>query len=256
MLFSSPLSDLLPLVPLSAHTILDAACGDGGLAAAYRPLNPRARLLGIDRDPAAVALAVRHMDQVATADLATDPLPFDLPDGLDCIVYDGLLQHLRDPWNLLHRHAEMLNPDGMMLISVPNIAYWRHIEQILRGAGPDLDADDHAGERPHRFSLEGLRQAFVRLGLTVCDVTPREPDAEAAARFATTLGAGLDALGIDSRDFARRGAASHLIWRVRKEPRQRIILSGSMLDPVGGVSHLRVVIRCRRSEPTRLSSPR
>lgn len=123
MLFSSGTSDLLPLVPLSARTVLDAGCGSGRLAAAYRPMNPKARLLGIDRDPAAAALAALHMNEVATVDLATDPLPFDVPDGIDCIIYSEILEHLRDPWGLLRRHAEALSPDGMMLICVPNIEY-------------------------------------------------------------------------------------------------------------------------------------
>ncbi len=58
---------------------------------------------------------------------------------------------------------------------------------------------------------DSVRRLLLDAGLTICDATPREP------------------------------GGSDLIWRVRKEPRQPLILSSTMLDPVGGVSHVRVV---------------
>jgi glycosyltransferase involved in cell wall biosynthesis len=89
--------------------------------------------------------------------------------------------------------------------------------------------------------VESVRDNLVRAGLSLCDVKMREPDGEAAARFAASLALGLEAIGIDPRDYAKRAAPSHQIWRVRKEPRQRTIVMGNMLNPVGGVSHVRVV---------------
>jgi glycosyltransferase involved in cell wall biosynthesis len=61
---------------------------------------------------------------------------------------------------------------------------------------------------------DGMRQLLLDAGLTICDVAP----------------------GTAGRD-----GAEYRIWRVRKEPRQPLILSGTMLDPVGGVSDVRVV---------------
>jgi tRNA G46 methylase TrmB len=61
------LCDLLPRIPLSARTILDIGCGTGELTAAYRPLNPNARLLGIEPDEAAAVIAGRHLDQVVSS---------------------------------------------------------------------------------------------------------------------------------------------------------------------------------------------
>jgi len=250
MLFPPNCSDLLSRIPLPARTILDVGCGTGTLAAAYRPINPKARLLGIEVDPVAAECAAPHMDQISTVDPETDPLPFDLPDGIDCIIYDDVLGHLRDPWGLIGRHAEALSPDGVMLICVPNIEYWRRTERLLRGT-----ADD-ANPQRHWFTAESTRHNLARAGLTVCDVTAREPDPDAAARFAASLALGLEALGIDPRDYATRAAPSHLIWRVRREPCQRIILSGSMLNPVGGVSHVRVVypIQAMATDPTVMAS--
>jgi glycosyltransferase involved in cell wall biosynthesis len=86
-----------------------------------------------------------------------------------------------------------------------------------------------------------MRQSLQRAGLTICDVTPHEPDPDAARTFVKALAPGLVALGIDPDEYLRRAAPSHLTWRARKEPRQPVTLSGTMLAPIGGVSHVRVV---------------
>jgi glycosyltransferase involved in cell wall biosynthesis len=234
-------SDLLPRIPLSARTILYVGCGSGDLMAAFRPLNPKARLLGIELDAAAAATARRHMDQVATADVEIDPLPFDLPNGIDCIIYNGILERLRDPWALTRHHAEALNSDGVMVICVPNIDYWRTTEQQLRG----IWTGDAARHTTHPLAgwlnLDGMTRQLKAAGLILCDVITREPDGQSARRFTETLAPSLSALGIDPADYTRRAAASHLILRARREPIEQLVLSGTMLDPVGGVSHVRVV---------------
>lgn len=239
MLLFPDASDLLSRIPLTARTILDAGCGTGALASAYRRMNPNARLLAIDSDPAAAALAAPYFDEVATVDLEADPLPFDVPDGIDCIIYNEILEHLRDPWGLIRRHAEALSPDGIMLLCVANIEYWRVTERLLRGSRPG-GATQHMAPAGG-FDLNTMQANLVKAGLTLCDVSTREPDDADAAQFAAALTPALGILGIDARNYAKRAAPSHLIWRVRKEPRERMILTGSMLDPVGGVSHVRVV---------------
>jgi 2-polyprenyl-3-methyl-5-hydroxy-6-metoxy-1,4-benzoquinol methylase len=115
-----PDAAMLDLIPLSARTVLVVGCGDGAMIAPYRQMNPRARLLGIESDVEAAALAARHMDEVSTADVSGGDLPFDLPEGLDCILYRGILEDVADPAGLLRRHAAALNPDGVVLAAVAN----------------------------------------------------------------------------------------------------------------------------------------
>jgi len=237
----SILADLLQRIPLSARTILDVGCGDGALTAAYRLMNPVARLLGIDADPAATATAARNMHAVVNADVEAQPLPFDLPLGLDCIIYNRILEHLRDPWGLLRRHAEALSPDGLMLICVPNVDHWRFTDRLLRGAW-DEDALPPHPAHLRCFDLDTTRRSLVGVGLSPCDVMTRETaeDARAARRFTDAMAPALSALGIDPDRYARRAAPSHLIWRARKQAGQRLVVLGNMLTPVGGVSHVRV----------------
>ena len=239
---SPPDPDLLNRIPLYARTILDIGCGDGTLAAAYRQMNPKARLLGIDADPIAAELARQHLDEVATLDIEAAEPPFDLAGGIDCIIYDQVLERLRDPWGLVRRHVDLLTPNGMMLIRLANPEHWRIAEHLLRGVWDD-ESPPSAPAAPYLFNLDRARAALLDAGLTLCDVTlcDDEADTEAARHFVNAITPGLIALGADPEGYAQRSTPTYFIWRVRKLPAQRMIVSGNMLDPVGGVSHVRVV---------------
>ena len=126
-------NDLLERIPLSAGVVLDVGCHTGALGAAYRRLNPRALLLGIESDPAAAELAKRRLDQVAVVDVEQDPMPFALDRQIDCIVYGDTIEHLRDPWQVIRRHVEALSDDGTVLICVPNMDHWSFADRLLRG---------------------------------------------------------------------------------------------------------------------------
>jgi SAM-dependent methyltransferase len=232
-------ADLLERIPLAARTVLFAGCGDGFLVAAYRRLNPAARLLGLDPDTAA---APPQMDQVAAADIDAETLPFDLPEGLDCIIYRDSLEHAVDPAAVLRRHAAMLSPDGVMLVHIPNADHWRIADRLLRGEEAD---------QPHGLTRESMRRHLLEASLTLCDVIPHG-SAEDGAAFVRALAPGLEALGIDPEEYLLGAAPSHLTWRARKEPREKVVLSGNMLAPVGGVSHVRVVhpLRAIASDPS------
>src|ERR1700704_3049146 len=65
-------NDLLERIPLSAGVVLDVGCHTGALGAAYRRLNPRALLLGIESDPVSAETAARRLDQVAVVDVEQD----------------------------------------------------------------------------------------------------------------------------------------------------------------------------------------
>ncbi len=239
-----PLANLLSRIPLSARTIILVGCGGGQLAEAYRRMNPRARLLGIEPDPLAADQAAAHLDEVAGVSLSAGRLPFRLPEGADCIIYNDVLQHLDDPAALLRRHAAILSPGGVMLIRVPNAEHWRLIQQRLQGDTddglPGWDQHCHSGW----MSQSGLPRLLRRAGLASCDIVPGDAaaaDPDAADRFFQAMQPALSALGIDPAAYVRRASASHLIARVRRDPIRPMTLTGNMLPPVGGVSHVRVV---------------
>ncbi len=240
-----PNPDLLTRIPWTARTVLDVGCSRGALGAAYRRINPTVRLLGIDKSPEAADHAALHYDDVVAGDVERDPLPFDLPDGLDCIVYGDVLEHLVEPFDVLRRHAEALSPDGLMLICVPNVEHWSFAARLLRG---DWEYEPNglldAGHL-RWFSLETMRNGLAALGLHPCDVQPRIFEPEKHDAFVRAMTPALRAFGIDAADYARRAAPLQYVWRVRARPRRPFTVVATMLKPVGGVSDVRVVYPMR-----------
>ena len=248
-------NDLLERIPLSARVVLDVGCNTGALGAAYRRLNPRARLLGIDSDPVAAGQAARRLDQVAVVDVEHDPMPFALDRPIDCIVYGDVLEHLRDPWPVLRRHAEVLSDDGTMLICVPNMQHWSFADRLLRGTWKYEPVGLLDETHLRWFSLETMREGLEAAGLVPHEVSPRVFDAASAQEFAGLIAPALASLGVDPTVYAQRAAPLQYIWRVLKAPRPVMVVAANMLQPVGGVSHVRVVypMQAIRSDPTVLT---
>lgn len=240
-----PNPDILERIPLTARVVLDVGCGSAALSAAYRKRNPRARLLGIDKDPALAEIAAERLDELMTVDVEEDPLPFEVSEGIDCIIYGDVLEHLRDPWAVLRRHVEALTPDGVILICIPNLEHWSFAERLLRGNW-DYEPSGLLDDTHLRwFSLRSMREGLLRHGLTPFDVNARIFDREQSTRFAQTIAPALAALGVDAEEYARRAAPLQYVWRVRKAPQQRMTIAANMLKPVGGVSHVRIVYPLR-----------
>jgi SAM-dependent methyltransferase len=248
--------DMLARLPLAARVVLDVGCHTGALGAAYKARNPRARVLGIEADRGAAAIAATRLDAVAAVDLEADPLPFDLREGLDCIIYGDVLEHLRDPWAVLARQMTALNRDGTVLVCVPNVEHWSFAARLLRGDW-DYEASGLFDATHLRwFTSRTMRAGLERLGLSVCDVTPRIFGRAEAQSFLDRIAPALPALGVDAEEYAVRALPLQYIWRAQREPRPALHVAATMLAPIGGVSDVRIVYpqRAIATDPTVVTS--
>lgn len=114
-------SVLLGLVPEDSR-VLDLGCASGYLGA---KLHQRGcTVWGIDADATAVDRIPRDAyESVIHADLdslCTWPLP---PHSVDVVLAADVLEHLKAPEELLSRVHEVLTPDGLLVVSLPNVAH-------------------------------------------------------------------------------------------------------------------------------------
>jgi glycosyltransferase involved in cell wall biosynthesis len=123
---------------------------------------------------------------------------------------------------------------------VPNLEHWSFADRLLRGTWKYEQSGLLDDTHLRWFSLETMREGLEALGLSPCDVTPRIFDGQAAVDFATKIAPGLVALGVDPQVYAQRAAPLQYVWRVRKRLQPRLSIVSSMLEPVGGVSHVRI----------------
>jgi 2-polyprenyl-3-methyl-5-hydroxy-6-metoxy-1,4-benzoquinol methylase len=166
--------DLEALVPATAEAVLDVGCGSGLLGERLKRRGVR-RVVGLELNPVAAERAKAILDEVLVCDVEAVDVPF-ADASFDCLVYGDILEHLIDPWAVLRRHRRLLKPDGLAIISVPNIAYWRVLADLARGRWRYQPSGTLDRTHLRFFTLEGIaelcRHAQLRMEHVHTTITP------------------------------------------------------------------------------------
>ncbi len=126
-------SVLMRLIPRDSR-VLELGCASGYLSG-YMEGALGCRVTGLEFDPAATAIAAQRCSEVYTVDL-------DAPDALhvaqasapyDVLLAAAVLEHLKYPERLLQQARALLQPGARVIVSLPNIAYWRLRLMLLAG---------------------------------------------------------------------------------------------------------------------------
>jgi len=146
---------------------LDVGCGDGRTSGVW--LNARGcRYVGADVSSTAIAKARAEGLEARVIEDASN-LPFE-DETFAGILAVEVLEHLFAPQDAILEFRRVLRPEGMLFISLPNVAYWRRrLELLLLGRFDPL-GDDLSIEQPWRdphvrfFSPRTLERMLVAGG--------------------------------------------------------------------------------------------
>ena len=122
--------DLLLYIPLDARSLLELGCGEGALGALVKE-RQKCRVVGIEIDSAAAAVARKRIDDVYTGDVRH--IIEILHDKFDCIVASEIVEHVDDPWSLLAELRDVTTAGGRLVISIPNLANASIVGDLLHG---------------------------------------------------------------------------------------------------------------------------
>jgi SAM-dependent methyltransferase len=156
------------LVGGPGRRVLDLGCRYGALTRAYTEGND---VVGLDVDRAALAEAAKLGIETHWADVE-QPLAF--PDAsFDVVVAGELLEHLREPADVVAEVRRVLRPGGTFVGSLPNAFRLRNRLVFLVGRPPEEDPTHLHLFSPrdvrslldgwHDVSLEYVVGRFVRL---------------------------------------------------------------------------------------------
>src|SRR4051794_27582106 len=171
--YESPREDVQAQVPLDARRILELGCSVGTLGAALKRRQD-CRVVGIEIVPDYASEAASRLDRVLVGDVldvladARDEAPFD------CLIAADVLEHMTDPWTALERACTLLAPGATVVVSLPNVLYYRGLRRILRERR--WPADDEGGfDRTHLrwFPPADMRALLEHAGLEVHRVEPQ-----------------------------------------------------------------------------------
>ncbi len=122
--------DVLRYVPSGTKRLLDVGCGAGLTAHYAKQMLGVAEAVGVEYVATVAEHAAQHLDAVFVGDIEHMELPY--PDGyFECILCADVLEHLRDPWEVLRRLRRLLSPDGVLIASIPNIRHLSVLAKII-----------------------------------------------------------------------------------------------------------------------------
>lgn len=127
-------STFLPLLKgKKFERILDAGCGDGGLAKFMQDALGTSAY-GIDISKKGIEIANKKGVKAKVCDLSTE-IPFE-NNYFDLIIANELIEHLADPDKFLKECRRVLKKDGIILIATPNLSFWLNRLLFLFGVYP------------------------------------------------------------------------------------------------------------------------
>jgi 2-polyprenyl-3-methyl-5-hydroxy-6-metoxy-1,4-benzoquinol methylase len=162
----------------SGRRVLDLGCAGGGLARGLTAAGNS--VVGVDADPDAASRAAAGCERAVVADL-DDGWPAELDDErFDVVVAADVLEHLRDPSELLASVRPHLLPGGYVVATVPNVAHASVRLALLQGRFPYGDVGLLDRTHLRFYSRETLRELFADAGLGVVLLQSLEKPLEAS----------------------------------------------------------------------------
>ena len=89
-------------------------------------------------------------------------------ESYDLVIASEVIEHLIMPDRTLEELTRVLKQGGHILLTVPNVAFWRFRVQALSGQVPSVTADER---HLHSFSASLLEHLVRKAGLQVVQLT-------------------------------------------------------------------------------------
>jgi 2-polyprenyl-3-methyl-5-hydroxy-6-metoxy-1,4-benzoquinol methylase len=145
--------------------ILDVGCSGGLLAEQMQALGHR--VVGLDS--VEIPEVRGRVDRFVLGDLE-EGIPAEAGDGFDLVVAADVIEHVRRPDILLQQMAQVLGPNGELLVSTPNFGHWYPRIRVATGTF-GYDRRGILDETHLRFfTAKTLRTLFRSHGLDIAEL--------------------------------------------------------------------------------------
>lgn len=160
--------DIVKLIPTGVKKVLDIGCSIGALGESIKRKNG-AEVTGIEVDEEMANIAKEKLDRVVVGDIESINLEDHLaPNYFDCIMFADVLEHLKDGWKILGRTVNLLEENGVVIASIPNIRHYSTIfSLVFRGIWPYRERGIHDRSHLRFFTLKNIKEMFRDAALEI-----------------------------------------------------------------------------------------
>lgn len=143
-----------------ARSLLDVGCSLGYVIEGGQRLGLRSAGIDISKHAVEVCQQRGYTAHVATL----EAMPFE-PGAFDVVVMKHVLEHSHLPKAVLGEVARVLTEQGVVLIAVPDVSYWKG--SVFRRTYRYFRPDDLGQQHHVYFSIQTLTRLLVACGFTV-----------------------------------------------------------------------------------------
>jgi 2-polyprenyl-3-methyl-5-hydroxy-6-metoxy-1,4-benzoquinol methylase len=121
--------EMLAFVPSNINSALDIGCGAGNFGQLLKS-KLDANVWGIEPDQQSAAIAESKLDKVINSVFDEDSLK-KIDQKFDVIFFNDVLEHVPDPEWTLRNCKNLLNPDGVIVASLPNMRFYTVLNEVI-----------------------------------------------------------------------------------------------------------------------------
>ena len=154
--FPSEILEVIELLLKGGGRLLDVGCGNGNVMEIAEHRFDEA--YGCDISETVLKTAKNKGMITACIDLNTYYLPYQ-NECFDAVTCLEVLEHVFNPVNLLKELYRILSPEGQLILTTPNIRYFKNINKLLlKGRFPHTTTDTFiwGGGHLHYFTRKDL----------------------------------------------------------------------------------------------------
>ena len=149
--------------------VLETGCASGHMSEELRAQG--CQVVGVEVDAAVAEAATPWLERLVVGDVESDVLWGQLDgDSFDAILFGDVLEHLKDPLRALRSAVKHLNPAGVVVISVPNIAHADVKFALMRGTFPYAESGLLDRTHIHFLTKESMLDLLREAGLVAVEL--------------------------------------------------------------------------------------
>ncbi len=154
---------ILSLFPPSTKKVLDIGCSDGQLGQIIKD-RFSVEVHGLDISTEALSIAQTRLDKTFLVDINFDNWTSKLTDKYDLVILSEVLEHLFDPDKVLREIRQILTDKGEVIITVPNLLFWKNRLKIFGGKWEYTDQGLMDRGHIHFFSWDSFKKMIREAG--------------------------------------------------------------------------------------------
>lgn len=159
---------ILSLVPKNSQRLVEVECSSGGLARAYRGINPSCHYTGIESNEIDARLAKIFCDNILNINInKLIEHDFENLQGDDCWIFSHKFDSIENPWDLLKKIRRNIANNGCIVACIPNAQHWSIQAKLSIGDFRYMDSGVLSRSKVRFFTRATIFELFQDSGFKV-----------------------------------------------------------------------------------------